>query len=125
MNTLNRTRALSVPVFVPGDFATTMFAMVKSILVLNLIDAVLTIYWVRNGLAYEMNPLLAESVQHFPIMFVLIKLSLVGLGVYVLWRNRSNRLAMGAIFVAFAAYFGLFLYHISYISYTLSPLVWL
>ncbi len=121
----NRTHALSMPVFIAGDFSATIFTMVKTILVLNLIDAVLTMYWVRNGLAHEMNPLLAESVHNFPILFVMVKLSLVSLGVYVLWNNRSNRLALAAIFVALVAYFGLFLYHISYISYTLSPLAYL
>ena len=124
-NVLTRTQTLTLPVFILGDMGALISSMVKAILVLNLIDAILTMYWVKHGLAQEMNPLLANTVLNFPIVFVLIKLSLVGLGVCVLWRNRSNQLAIGAICLALAAYYGLFLYHISFISYTVKPLAFL
>ncbi len=117
-----RSQTLASPVFLIGDKGDVISTMVKSILVLNLVDAILTMYWVKQGFAREMNPLLEHSVQNFPVLFVVVKLSLVGLGVCVLWRNRSNLLAVSAICVALAAYYGLFLYHISYISYVLKPL---
>lgn len=117
--------SVAIPVFTLGDKTDIVSSMIKAILVFNLIDAVLTMYWVKHGFAQEMNPLLADTVQNFPVVFVLIKLSLVGLGVCVLWRNRSNQLAVGAICLALAAYYGLFLYHLSYISHTIKPLAFL
>ncbi len=86
--------------------------IVITILVLNVIDAVLTLIWINTGLATEANPLLAELAHKNPAMFVVVKFSLVGLGSWLLWRLRKRRMSVAAIFVAFLAYYFLLLYHL-------------
>lgn len=91
-------------------------AIVKVILVLNLVDAVFTLIWVGSGLATEANPLLRELVHHHPVVFVLAKVGLVGLGSLLLWRLRRRPLAVVAIFIGFVTYYLLLLIHVDYLA---------
>lgn len=96
--------------------------IVKGTLVLNLLDALFTLFWVVNGLAQEANPLLDEIVQQHPLAFVTAKLGLVSLGSLLLWRYRHRPLAVVGIFVAFLAYYGLLLIHVDYLAWVLGIL---
>lgn len=98
-------------------------SIVKVILVLNLLDAVFTLIWVFSGLATEANPFLHELVHHHPVVFVLAKLALVGLGSLLLWRLRRRPLAVVAIFVGFLAYYALLLVHVDYLATIVGILV--
>lgn len=60
---------------------------------LNFMDAVLTIYWVRNGFAEEGNLLMAGLLDIGNLPFLLVKLSVGGIAAIVLWRWRNLRLA--------------------------------
>ena len=91
--------------------------LVKSVLVLNLIDAILTLLWVNAGLANEANPLLAGLVRHHPVLFTASKIGLVGLGSLLLWRARNRPLAIVGIFLAFLVYYGILLIHLGYMSW--------
>jgi hypothetical protein len=91
-------------------------AIVKWVLVLNLIDAVLTLLWVRLGLAAEANTLIDELVASHAVVFVGVKLTLVGLGSWLLWNRRQSPLAVVGIFLAFITYYGIVAYHIQYAS---------
>jgi type VI protein secretion system component VasF len=86
--------------------------IVWAMLVLNLADAVLTLVWVRHEMAEESNPLLAELVHKQPVLFLLVKMGLVGFGSTLLWRFRKRRLAVISIFVCFLVYYFVLLYHI-------------
>jgi hypothetical protein len=86
--------------------------IVKAILVLNAVDAVLTLLWVHTGRATEANPLLAELVDSHPVLFVSVKLTLVALGSSLLWHFRRRRLAVIGIFAGFLIYYYLLLYHL-------------
>lgn len=97
--------------------------IVKVTLVLNLIDAVFTLIWVRLGLASEANPFLAELVNAHPLGFVTLKLGLVGLGSLLLWRLRQRPLAVIAMFLAFLAYYVILLMHVDYLSYVVGILL--
>jgi len=90
--------------------------IVKAVLVLNLIDAILTLVWVRAGLAREANSLMRDLVDQHAVLFVTIKLGLVSLGSWVLWNRRYHPAAVIAIFVAFLAYYFILLYHLQYSS---------
>ena len=93
-----------------------LLGIVKWVLVLNLLDAILTLLWVRAGLAREANTLIDELVNEHAVLFVLVKLSLVGMGSLLLWRWRHAPLAVVSIFAAFVAYYLVLLYHVEYAS---------
>jgi len=95
----------------PQHFA-WLESIVKCVLVLNVVDAVLTMIWIAQGLAVEANPILADMVHEHPFSFVTCKLSLVSMGSLLLWRHRTRASAVVATFLAFIAYFLLFLYHL-------------
>ena len=97
--------------------------IVKGTLVLNLLDALFTLFWVVNGLAREANPLLHVVVHEHPVVFVAAKLSLVSLGSLLLWRYRGCPLAVVAIFVAFLVYYLLLLIHVDYLAWLLGILL--
>lgn len=90
--------------------------VVKTVLVLNLLDALFTLVWVRWGLAREANTLLDELVNQHAVGFVAIKLALVSLGSWLLWHRRERPLAVVAIFAAFLLYYLVLLYHVQYAS---------
>ena len=90
--------------------------IVRAVIILNLIDAVLTLWWVQWGLATEANPLLATIVENHAMLFVLGKLSLVSLGTLLLWRRREHPLAVIGIFAAFMSYYWVLLFHLHYAS---------
>jgi hypothetical protein len=104
-----------LPVGTPEHFR-WLHGIVKAVLVLNLLDALFTLVWVRSGLAREANPLMERLVNEHAVGFVLVKLSLVGLGSWLLWQRRERPAAVFAIVAVFLAYYLLLLYHIQYAS---------
>lgn len=93
-----------------------LHGIVKAVLILNLIDAVLTLLWVRGGLATEANTLIDELINESAIGFIAVKLSLVGLGSWLLWQQRRRPSAVVGIFTVFLAYYAILLYHLQYAS---------
>jgi hypothetical protein len=90
-----------------------LHGIVQALLVLNVLDAILTIAEIASGRASEANPLMAGLVQSEPVCFAFVKILLVSLGSYLLWQRRQRASAVCAIFVAFLAYYFLLLYHLS------------
>jgi len=86
--------------------------VVRAILVLNLLDAVFTMFWISSAQAVEANPLLADLAHRHPLAFVAVKLTLVSLGTLLLWRHRRRPSAVVGIFAAFLAYYFLLVYHL-------------
>jgi hypothetical protein len=97
--------------------------IVKAVLVLNLLDALFTLVWVRSGLAREANPLIDQLVSEHAVGFVFVKLGLVGLGSWLLWLRRERPAAVIAIVAAFLTYYLILLYHIQYASVLLRELL--
>ena len=93
-----------------------LHGIVKAVLVLNLLDALFTLVWVRAGLAREANPLIDWLVEEHAVGFVSVKLGLVGLGSWLLWRRRERPAAAIAIVAAFLTYYLILLYHLQYAS---------
>jgi len=83
------------------------------IVVLNLLDAMFTLAYTGSGLATESNPLMDHVLAASPVLFMLAKLSLVSLGVLVLWRLRDRRAARYGLLGAAGAYTTLLVYHLS------------
>jgi len=90
--------------------------IVIAVLVLNALDAVFTLVWVRAGLAVEANSLLRDLVENNALLFVTTKLGLVSAGSLVLWRHRTRPIAVIAIFGVFLVYYFVLLYHLQYSS---------
>ena len=84
-----------------------------ALLVLNLLDAMFTIGFIQLGAAEEANPLMALPMADGPLAFMLIKLSLVSLGVTLLWRLQRHRGAVIALCSGATVYAALVAYHIS------------
>jgi hypothetical protein len=97
--------------------------IVKAVLVMNLFDAVMTLWWVSSGLATEANPFLEQIVREHGFLFVVSKISLVILGTTLLWRYRTRPLAVLGIFAAFLVYYEVFLIHLSFASLLIGELI--
>jgi hypothetical protein len=91
-----------------------LLSILKALLLLNLLDAIFTLWWVGTGVAVEANALLRDLVVDHPVRFVLAKLGLVSLGSLLLWRLRQHPLAVIAIFGAFFVYYLVLLHHLRF-----------
>lgn len=80
--------------------------------VLNLIDALITIMWVRNGWATEGNFLMATVLDIGELPFLAIKLGMGAVTVTVLYFGSQYRLARIGATTALVAYFGAIASHI-------------
>ena len=96
-----------------------LYGIVKSIVVMNLLDAVLTLAWVRTGVAEEANIFMRAMVNEQALLFMIVKLGLVSLGALYLWHISDRPLAVFAIFGAFMIYYFVLLAHLEISSYVL------
>ena len=71
---------------------------------LNAIDALLTLYWVRNGMATEGNTLMATLLDTGDLPFLAVKFAVGGVTAYTLWHYRSFKLAKYGVTVALGVY---------------------
>lgn len=74
---------------------------------LNFLDAVLTIFWVRNGFATEGNKLMASLLDIGDIPFLAVKIAVGAVAAIVLWRWGNLRLAKYGLALALVIYIGL------------------
>ena len=93
---------------------TTKDAAEKAILLfaLNFLDAVLTIYWVRNGFATEGNRLMAILLDIGDFPFLATKIAVGAATAFVLWRWGNLRLARYGLTLALVLYVGLMGVHL-------------
>jgi hypothetical protein len=78
---------------------------------LNFLDAVLTIFWVRNGFASEGNHLMATLLDIGDTPFLAVKIAMGGVTAFVLWYWRDFRLAKYGLALALTVYIGLMAIH--------------
>ena len=89
--------------------------------VLCVLDGVMTIIWIVTGGAREANPMMDLLFQIHPAVFMLVKTTLVALGITLLWRLRRHALAVVGIFVAFIAYYFIVVaYHLTAAGYLIA-----
>lgn len=74
---------------------------------LNFLDAVLTIYWVRNGFASEGNQLMAGLLDMGNAPFLAVKIAVGAIAAAVLWRWGYLRIAKYGLTLALVVYTGL------------------
>jgi len=101
-------------------FFTNYFAhLVIILLAFNVSDTFLTLYWVSNEIALEANPIMAFLLEGHPLLFVVTKLFLVGLGCLLLWRLRKSRASWVALSTCILVYLWVMTVHISIVIDTL------
>lgn len=79
---------------------------------LNLLDALLTIVWVRSGVATESNQLMASLLDIGNGPFLTVKIAMGAVTALVLMRWGSRKLARYGVAVALAVYLGLMGIHL-------------
>ena len=86
-----------------------MSALAKSILLfsLNLLDAQLTILWVRSDVATEGNGLMAHLLDMGDVPFILVKILVGAFAAYVLYRFSRHKLARRGMTVVLGLYLAL------------------
>lgn len=101
-----------------------LFREVFLLFSLNLLDAILTIVWVRSGVAPEGNVLMATVMEHSDLAFVGVKILMGTLVAVVLLRWGNRKLARYGVAVALAVYIGVmgihFLTFLTAVSHTLA-----
>jgi len=82
--------------------------------ILIIVDLTATLFWVQNGLATEANPIMDFFFQHSPVLFVLAKLGLSGVGLYILYffRKRFKRRVFYILLILNLIYLIVFGYHL-------------
>lgn len=90
--------------------------MLLAVLVLNVLDAILTLAVVKPGLAVEANPVMAALLEQGDMVFVLGKITMVSVGAAVLWHYRRRPLSMIGAAVACGCYVLVLLHHLRTIS---------
>jgi hypothetical protein len=79
---------------------------------LNLLDALLTIFWVRSGVATEGNQLMAKLLDVGNGPFLMVKIAMGALAAIVLFKWGHKPLARYGLVVVLAVYVGLMGIHI-------------
>ena len=89
-----------------------LLAPISLLFALNLLDALLTIVWVRSGVATESNQLMAAllDIGNGPFLFAKISMGLITAVVLLRWSKRP--LARYGLAIALAVYVGLMGVHI-------------
>ena len=88
-------------------------------IVFNLIDAVLTLVWILTGHAIEANPLMAFALDLGPIIFMLTKITVVSLGLTILWIRRKRIWVRYAALAIFGIYSYVMMIHLFFILDTI------
>lgn len=78
---------------------------------LNLLDGILTIYWVRNGHATEGNGLMAMLLDMGDLPFMSVKILIGTIAAVVLSRWGKLRLAQYGLSISLGIYIGLMMVH--------------
>lgn len=80
---------------------------------LNFIDAVLTLFWVRNNFAEEGNALMAHLLDLGDAPFLIVKILMGGLAMLVFYRFAHLRVAKFGLTLALTVYMALMLVHLA------------
>lgn len=90
----------------------SLFTQTILLFVLNFLDAVLTIYWVRNGYATEGNHLMATLLDIGVFPFLAVKIAIGAVASVTLWRWKNLKIAKYGLAVTLTLYVGLMGVHL-------------
>lgn len=83
---------------------------------LNVIDGLFTVCFLELGLAHEANPLMRLAYEASPLVFMGVKLLVVGGGVLLLWAHRDTRAARFALAFGLAIYSAILGWHLAFLT---------
>jgi len=82
-----------------------MKLMLGMILVMNAIDAVLSIWFIQHtAILDELNPVAKYMMSIGDIPFVILKTFIVGIAVYMLWKYRHTAISKLGTCICFVSY---------------------
>jgi len=84
----------------------------KLLSILNLFDGVMTLMWICSSLTEEMNPLMDTIIQYHPVLFASIKICVVNMLIYYIYRNKNTQLKTKLINFVLAVYSAVGLLHV-------------
>ncbi len=100
------------PVFTRRNVFMPLVAPTILLFALNLLDALLTIIWVRSGVATEGNQVMASLLDIGNAPFLGVKIAIGAVAAFVLLRWGAKPLARYGLAVALAVYIGLMVVHL-------------
>ena len=100
-----------------GPWTLPGFGICSAVLLLNLLDALLTLAFLQLGLAEEANPLMNLVYRASPMGFVLLKLAMVQAGILILHYHRRLPIAPHALYGVAAVYVGIVSYHLAFVAH--------
>lgn len=95
----------------PVQTATKFKLFLVLLNILNIADGILTQYWLSIGRCSEFNPFMALFSSN-PLYFWTVKLTLVGVGSILLYKQIEYFLTQMTIIVLTIFYFGIVAYHL-------------
>jgi len=78
-----------------------------SLIISNVLDAILTVKYIKYGPLDEGNPIMAFLLQGDGCLFTFLKIFTTTILVFLLWFNRDHKLARICLYMLSAFYLGL------------------
>lgn len=83
------------------------------IAIFNLFDAIFTHMFIKLGLVKEINPCMSFLINISPTLFLIIKIGIVNILIYLVWKYRHKlSFSSASIGIAFVFYLVLVLYEL-------------
>jgi len=81
---------------------------------LILVDLTATLYWIAHDLGHEANPIMNLFLEYSPLVFVVAKLGLSAVGIWILYyfRKRFTKTIFRALLGLNLVYIAVFVYHL-------------
>jgi hypothetical protein len=96
-----------------GLLPMTVFSKSVLLFTLNMLDAVLTLIWIRWNIATEGNGLMARLLDYGEFPFLSVKLFIGAFAAFVLYRFSHIKIAQNGMKLALAIYLALMLIHLA------------
>jgi hypothetical protein len=79
-----------------------------------LIDLTATLYWIANDLGHEANPIMAFFLEISPLLFVIAKVGLSTVGIWILYyfRKKFTVVIFKVLLGLNCVYIAIFIYHL-------------
>jgi hypothetical protein len=79
-----------------------------------LVDLTATLYWIANDLGHEANPIMNFFLAYSPLLCVIAKLGLSGVGIFILYyfRKRFTETIFKILLALNLVYIAIFVYHL-------------